>query len=443
MERLFMTSDLAKLTLLILISVFTNNLKGQDNWPQWRGPNGNGVALKGDPPIEFNETKNLKWKAEIPGKGHSTPIIWGDKVFVSTAVPTDRKPGEGEQDQEGGRLGPPSNSTEYIHKFMVICYDRQNGDILWERVMKEEIPLERTHELGSWASNSAVTDGEYLYAYFGSRGIFCLDFDGKLGWMKDFGQMDKVMSFGEGSSPALYGNALVILWDHQGESFIVALDTRSGDEVWRIPRDEITSWSTPLILEVNGEPQVITAATNKVRSYDLADGSIIWECEGLTRNVIPNPVYADGILYLMSGYRGNALMAIDLDRAKGDITGTDVILWEYNQDTPYTPSPVLMNGYLYFLRANNAALTCLDARTGEVQYSKERVGDMSTLYSSPTGVNDRLYIAAEGVVNVVKAGPTYSLLASNPIDDNFHASPVIVGDQLILRGFKYLYCFEQ
>jgi outer membrane protein assembly factor BamB len=196
-------------------------------------------------------------------------------------------------------------------------------------------------------------------------------------------------------------------------------------------------------VEVAGRAQVITSATNKVRSYDSETGNLIWECTGMTRNVIPCPVYADGILYLMSGFRGNALKAIDLASAKGDITGSKAILWEYNQDTPYTPSPLLMDGKLYLLKGNNGILTCLNGIDGKVIYSNQKLDGISAIFSSPTGNNDKIYIAGQGVVDVVKAGNDFTLLSKNSLEDTFHASPVIVGNDLYLRGFKYLYCISE
>ena len=414
-----------------------------ENWPQWRGPDETGVAIFGNPPVEFSEKKNVKWKTEIPGKGHATPIIWGDQIIVLTAVATENKPAEGEVKQENGRLGPPSSSTGFIHKFQVISVERKTGKIQWERTVREEIPLERTHALGSWASNSPVTDGENIYAYFGSRGLFCMDFKGNLLWDRDFGQMEIVMSFGEGSSPSIYKDKIVVVWDNEAGSFIVALDKKTGKDLWKVERDEKTSWASPLIVEVNGKAQVITAATNKVRGYDIETGELIWECTGLTRNVIPNPVYANGILFVMSGFRGNALFAINLGKAKGNIADSDVILWKYLQDTPYTPSPVLMDGKLYFLKANNGTISCLDAKDGKVNYVNEKLDGIVNIYSSPTGAGGHLYIAAEGVVDVIKAGPSFALLSSNKLDDTFHASPVVIGNDLYLRGFSYLYCISE
>ena len=428
---------------LIFISHVIPAQNDTGNWPQWRGPLATGAAVTGNPPTVFDETQNLKWKTEIPGKGHATPAVWGDKIIVLTAVPTTEKAAaepkslsEGEQQMSGA-------STDLIHDFKVILVDLNSGKIQWETTVARELPQENTHNLGSWASNSPCTDGEFIYAYFGSRGVFCLDLNGKIIWQKDYGQMKKHMSFGEGESPYLYKDKLFIQWDHEGESFVVALNKKTGDEIWKQNRDEKTSWPTPLVVEVNGQPQLITVATNQVRSYDANTGEIIWTTTGMTRNCIPNPVYADGILYVMSGFRGSALQAIDIAKAKGDITGTPAILWTYNQDTPYTPNPMLMDGKLYFLRVNNGFLTALDAKTGSVLYSKEKLEGISDLYSSPTGGAGKIYIASENICLVIKAGEKFEMLSSNKLDDDFHASPVIVGKKLILRGFKSLYCFEE
>ena len=429
------------ISIIISVFLFSNSFaQNNNNWPQWRGPLGTGAALKGNPPTEFSETKNLKWKTAIPGTGHATPIVWGDKIIVQTAVPTDEK-GDTSLMAKASRM--PGSISDVIHDFKVLLVNRETGKIMWEKTVIREMPQEGTHKLGSWASNSPCTDGEFIYAYFGSRGLFCLDFEGNIQWQKDFGQIKKVMSFGEGESPFLYKDRLFIQWDSEDESFMFAIDKKTGNEIWKVKRDEKSSWATPIVIEVNGKPQVITSATTQVRSYDYNTGEVIWSCTGMTRNVIPNPVYADGILYVMSGFRGNALLAIDVANAKGDITGTGTILWTYNQDTPYTPNPLLMDGKLYFLRANNGDLTCLDAKTGKVFYSKQKLGEIGNLYSSPSGVGDRIYVAAENICLVIKAGEKFEITASNPLEDNFHASPVIVGNELFLRGFKSLYCFSE
>ena len=438
---------LRKTSLILCLSLMIVHLHAQENsaftsnWPSWRGLYNCGSVIGGNTPIEFSETKNVKWKVEIPGKGHATPIIWGNQIIVQTAVATDKKAENQDATKPSNPMAP--NQTDLIHQFMVISLDKNSGKINWKTTVKEVVPTERTHELGSWASNSPCTDGEYIFAHFGSRGLFCLDMKGNVKWERNFGQMDIVASFGEGSSPAIYKDKIFIPWDHQGKSFIYALDKKTGKDVWTAKRDEITSWATPVIVEVNGKAQVITSATNKVRSYDAETGKVIWECTGMTKNVIPCPIYADGILFLVSGFRGNAVKAVDLAKAQGDITGTPVILWEYNQDSSYTPSPMLLDGKLYFLKGNNGIMTCLDAKTGKVIYSNQKLDGISNIFSSPTGNKDKIYIAATNTVDVVKAGSEFSLLSKNVLDDTFHASPVIVGNDLFLRGFKYLYCISE
>jgi outer membrane protein assembly factor BamB len=418
--------------------------RSDSNWPQWRGPMHTGASPDGQAPVLFSETKNLKWKTAIPGKGHATPIVWEDKIIVCTSVATDEKIEIAAGTSTDGNANPMGGvRAEFVHEYKVMMIDRIDGKILWEKTVAKEMPQEGTHDLGSWASNSPATDGEFIFAYFGSRGIHCLDFEGNILWQKDFGQQNKHMSFGEGDSPYLYKDRLFIQWDHNGESFLVALDKKTGNELWRAGRDEVTSWATPLVIEVNGKAQVVTVAPNQVRSYDIETGEIIWTATGMTRNTIPNPVYSDGILYLASGFRGSALWAVDPAKAKGDITGSDAILWSYNQDTPYTPNLLLMDGKLYFPRVNNGFLTCLDAKTGAVIYSKQKLEGISTLFSSPTGADGKIYIASKGVVLVIKAGENFELLAANTLDDDFHASPVVVGNDLIIRGFSSLYCFSE
>jgi outer membrane protein assembly factor BamB len=256
--------------------------------------------------------------------------------------------------------------------------------------------------------------------------------------------MEKVMSFGEGSSPVVHKDHLIVLRDHQGASNLVVMDKETGNTVWEKPRDEVSSWSTPLIVEVGGMAQLITSATNKVRSYDLNSGEVIWECSGLTRNVIPSPVYSGGIVYVMSGFRGNALLAIDLSRATGDITGSDAIIFTFDQNTPYTPGPVLMGGKLYFLKANNGYLTCLDAGDGHTHYTNQKLEGINEIFTSPLGVKDRLYIiGTNGTGVVVKHGEQFEVLAQNWLNDRFFASPVAVENELILRGEKFLYCISE
>ncbi len=417
---------------------------GDAYWPQWRGPGTAGAALRGDPPVEWDESKNVKWKIEIPGKGHGSPVIWDDRIFIQTAVATSKRgksPVAEGGSGRGGRRGPPSVGTDRIHKFVILAVDRKTGKIVWQKTLREDLPHERSHADGSWASYSPVTDGRRVYAFFGSRGLYCLDLNGKLQWKKDFGKMTTRMQFGEGSSPTLYGDKIIINWDHEGQSFITALDKKTGKEIWKTRRDEPTSWATPLVVEVKGKAQVISSAATRVRGYDLASGKPIWQCGGLTLNVIPTPVYANDIVYVASGFRGSALLAIRLSTAKGDITDSDAVVWKYGRYTPYAPSPLLQDGKLYMLRTNSGYLSCLDAATGKEHYLNKKLEGIGTVYASIVGAGDRLYVVGKnGTTVVVKQGSEFKVLSTNVLKDNFTASAAIVGKELYLRGDKHLYC---
>ncbi|NJL28670.1 MAG: PQQ-like beta-propeller repeat protein, partial [Thermoanaerobaculia bacterium] len=339
----------------------------------------------------------------------------------------------------------PKVEVSSAQRFVVMALSRTDGEVLWERTATETKPNEGTHLDGSWASASPITDGERLFAFFGSYGIYAYDLDGKLLWSKDLGDMQTRNAFGEGSSPAVWGDTLVINWDHEGDSFIVALDKHTGEERWRVARPgERTSWSTPLVVAEGGKPQVIVAATERSRGYDLATGEVLWQAGGMTVNVIPSPVYADGMVYLMSGFRGSALQAIRLSEAKGELSGPPAIVWSHDRDTPYVPSPLLYDGKLYFLKVNTGILSVLDAKTGQVLYNEQRLDGIQGVYASPVGAAGRVYLVGRnGVTLVLKNGDRFEQLASNTLDDRFDASPAVVGGEIFLRGHKHLYCLAQ
>lgn len=425
-------------------------------WPQWRGPAATGVAPHGNPPLEWSETRNVRWKVEIPGRGHATPIVWGDRVYIQTAVKTDRKveaketaekppePPRGRPGRHGGNwMG--SVEPKHIHEFAMLALERRTGRTVWKTKLCEELPHEGGHQEASHASNSPVTDGEHLIACFGSRGVYGLDMQGEVIWRTDFGQMETRMGFGEGSSPTLYGDTVVVNWDHEGHSFVAALDKKTGKQRWRVDREERTSWATPLVALVDGQPQVITSATDLIRSYDLNTGELLWQCGGMTVNVIPSPVCGNDLVYVMSGFRGNALRAIRYADARGDITDSATVAWDYDgKGTPYVPSPLLYGDMLYFLDNNRAMLSCFDAKTGQPHYTRQRLEGLEGVFASPVGASDRVYVVGRGGTTVViKHGSAFELLAANTLDDSFTASPAIVGNEIYLRGQKNLYCIAE
>ncbi len=410
-------------------------------WPQWRGPLGTGVAPDAKPPVEWSETKNIRWKTELPGNGHSTPIIWGDRIFLTAAVPY----GDALKAKYSGAPGAHDNlPVTHQHKFVVFAISRRDGKIVWQRTVHQGFPHEGGHYTASLASNSPVTDGEFLFAFFGSHGLYCLNLDGELQWEKNFGKMQSKHGHGEGSSPALHGNTLIINWDHEGRSYVVALDKRNGKQRWKVMRDEVTSWATPIVIDHKGSPQVVICGTSRVRGYDLATGRIIWECGGLSANIVASPVAADGRVFAGSSYDKRALLAIRLEGARGDITRTDHVVWTRLRGTPYVPSPLLYGDSLYFLTHYQGVLTRVNAKTGEDQPGPFRLGGIRNVYASPVGAADRVYITdRNGTTLVITNDDKPSILAINRLDDSFSASAAIAGKELYLRGQRKLYCIAE
>jgi len=336
-----------------------------------------------------------------------------------------------------------SEKPTEAYQFALLCLDRQTGKTLWQGIAREAVPHEGAHRDHGFASFSPVTDGQRLFAYFGSRGLHCFDLQGNRKWEKDLGRMQTKNSFGEGSSPVLFGKTLVVNWDHEGDDFIAAFDSETGRELWRQPRDEDTSWATPLVVQHEGKAQVVTSATRKVRSYDLASGKLLWECAGMTGNVVPTPVSDFGLLYAISGFRGSALLAIRLGRS-GDLTGSDAIAWSHKKSTPYVPSPLLYGERLYFFAGNNGVLSCFDAQSGRALIDAERLEALQGVYASPIGAAGRVYLVGRnGATVVIKDAEKLEVLATNRLDEKIDASPVAVGKELLLRGQEHLYCIAE
>ncbi len=458
---------------LVLLSLFASASLAQDfasqrlnNWHQWRGPLANGFAPNARPPVEWSETKNVKWKVTIPGEGIATPIVWGDRIFILMASPVadgeaatpalrvnqpalmaqQRPPSNGAANgaQRGGQ--PGSGAAPTMFKFDILCLDRGSGQTIWQKTARQVVPHEGHHPTSTFASASPVTDGQHVWVSFGSRGIFCYDLAGNEQWHKDLGQMKTRNAFGEGASPALYNDTLVVPWDHEGDSFIVAMNAATGQEKWRKPRDESTTWATPLIVPHAGRVQVITNGQNRVRSYDLANGDLIWECGGQGPNPIPSPVLVDDSVVVMTGFQRFAAYSIPLD-SKGDITDTDKPTWKINDGTPYVASPLLYDDLLYFTKDRGNLLTSLDARSGDILIDRKRLPDISSIYASPVGAAGRVYISSrEGKTIVLEQGRDKELkvIRTNELaGDSIDASPALVGNEMFLRSGNHLYCITE
>ena len=427
--------------LTVPVAAAEGAVDANQQWPQWRGPLGTGAAPEADPPVEWSESKNIRWKIALPGRGHSTPIVWGDRVYVTTAVPF------GEAVTPKPETAPGAHDNVLVthrHAFMVMAIGRRDGKIVWQRTVREALPHEGGHYSGTQASASPVTDGEHVFAFFGSHGLYCLDLDGVVQWEADFGEMQSKHGHGEGSSPALHGDTLLVNWDHEGRSFVAALDKRTGTERWKVARQEVTSWATPIVFEQGGKAQAIVSGTDRVRAYDLATGKVIWECGGLSANIVASPVAADGMVYAGSSYEKRAMLAIRLDGARGDITGTDRVAWTRTRGTPYVPSPLLYKDALYFLAHYQGILSRVHAKTGQDRPGAFRLGGIRDVYASPVGAANRIYITDRtGLTVVIRHGDTPELLARNRLDDRFSASAAVVGRELFLRGEQHLYCIAE
>lgn len=414
-----------------------------ENWGQWRGPLATGEAPQGNPPLTWDEAEgtNIRWKTEIPGRGLSTPVVWGDRVFLTTAIPF----GEALPPKPSTAPGNHDNlAVTHRHKFVALAIQRSSGKILWQQKLREGLPQEQGHHTASLASNSPVTDGEHVFAFFGSFGLYCLDVKGKLIWKADFGAMQSLHGHGEGSSPALHGETLVINWDHEGKSFAVALNKRTGKEKWRVERNEVTSWSSPIITVHDGKPQVIISGTSRIRGYDLDNGKVLWECGGLSSNIVASPVAGGGMVFAGSSYDKRALIGILLDGAKGDITGSKQIAWNRFRGTPYVPSPLLYDDSLYFLTHYQGILSRVAARTGEDSPGSFRLTGISNVYASPVAAAGRIYVTdLDGATIVLSRGEIPRNLALNHLAEPVSASPAIAGKQMFLRGEKHLYCLEE
>lgn len=425
------------------LTALSRGIERLDQWPQWRGPLGTGASPRANPPARWDGAtgENVRWKAPVPGRGLSAPIVWGDRVFLSTAIPFGEPLPPRYSTAPGTHDGVP---VTHWHKFVALAYHRSDGKLLWSRVLREALPHEGGHHTASLASNSAVTDGERVYYFFGSYGLYCLDMDGTVLWEKDLGQMQTLHGHGEGSSPVVCDSQLIVNWDHEAGSFIAAWDLRTGKEQWRTPRDEVTSWATPIVVEHDGKQQLVVSGTKRIRSYDPATGVELWQCGGLSTNVVASPVAGHGMVFAGSSYDTKALLAIQLNGAQGDITGSDRIAWSRTRGTPYVPSPLLVDDALYYLTHYQGILTRLHATSGADRPGAMRLERIGNVYASPIAAAGKIYITdMEGTTNVLYHAEVPRPLAINKIDDEISASAATAGRELYLRGRSTLYCLAE
>jgi outer membrane protein assembly factor BamB len=423
-------------------SGFTFNIS---NWSQWRGPEGTGLSNETGLPIEWGAGKNIKWSAAIPGQGHSSPIVWGNKVFLTTDIEGETVAGaKAVEHKLGGKVfvHPDSVGANRKHTFKLLCFDRGTGKALWEQTAYQGTVYDDRHRKGSYAAPTPATDGDRVYAWFGGEGdgLYCYDSDGKLIWKTAVGKIANI-GMGPGSSPVIFENVVILQCDEdEGKSsFIVALDKKTGKEVWKASRKVQASWSTPLIVKTSQRVELITSGNEWVISYDPKTGKELWQAKGHGSNAIPTPLAGHGMVFVYAGFPAKKTMAIKLG-GTGDISDSSNIIWQYEKGTAYVPSSILYGDYIY-LMTDRGILTCLDAKTGKTVYEGGRIPVPASFTASPVAFDGKILLTSEdGDTYVIKAGPKYEVLATNSVGEPVYASPAISDGMIFIRGEKNLYC---
>jgi len=431
-------------------------VSGQD-WPQFRGASGDGRATAATHPEKWSPEENVAWKTPIPGVGWSQPIVWGDKIFLTTAVSDNAKrpkPGDwspGEAGMLTAIFGNYRKPPAIDYRWLVLCLDRATGKVLWQQTAHEGKPPIPIHAQNTYATETPATDGERLIAYFGMVGVYCYDFDGKLLWSKNLGTFPTQMDWGTGSSPIIHGDLVFIQCDNDKSSFLIAFDKKTGDEVWRVNRDERCNWCTPFVWKNENRTELVVGGGTKMRAYEPTTGKLLWEMSASGR-CATSPVATSKLLYVdsgdrMTGQRG--ILAAIKSGASGDIslsgsdTTNDFVAWSVTFNGHPVASPIVVNDCLFVLTQSNYIITCFDANTGKQHY-RQRLPDAAGLTASPWAVGDKiLCLDQSGQTFILAADPKFKLLGTNKLaDEMFWASPSPSGDSLFLRGLDHLYCIR-
>jgi outer membrane protein assembly factor BamB len=432
--------------ILSLLAAIPSQTPSQRDWPQFRGGPAAGVAEEKGLPDSWSKTKNVVWKTEVPGRGWSCPIVWGDKIFLTSVT----RDGAAEEPKKGLYIGGERKLPTDIHHWLVFCLDFNSGKILWQKEAHQGKPQSPIHVKNSYASETPVTDGERVYAYFGNVGIFCYDMDGNELWSHKWSAFPTAFGWGTAASPVVHKDRLYIVNDNEKQSFLVALDKKTGKEIWKVSREERSNWATPFVWENEKRTEIITPGRKKIRSYDL-DGNVLWELAGMSSITIPTPFSRFGLLYVTSGYvLDNKCRPIYAIRpgASGDITlkegetSNQFIAWSRKFGGPYNPSPIIYGDYLYVLY-DRGMVGCFEARTGKEIY-KERIGAGANMFTvSPWAYGDMLFCLSEdGDTFVIQPGPQFKVIGKNSLDEMCMASPAIARKSLLIRTLTSLYRIE-
>ena len=438
-------TNLSRVVIAGCMLLMSTGWASAENWPGWRG-DGGGISPEKDLPLKWSEKEGIKWKISIPGAGHSSPIVWGNRVFVSTAVAKDPNV----ETFKGGVYmgGNSSKPDESEYAYTVICLDADRGSTLWPKAVVRQTPKTRRHIKNTYASETPVTDGKCVFVSFGPIGLYAVDFEGNVLWQRDLGLMPRQRGWGTASSPILFRSTVLVNCDSDGDSYIAAFDKATGAQVWRTDRKEGASWGTPFLFEAEGHATVVTNASRCMRGYDAATGKLLWECAGGSMITVPSPVGTQGLVFLCSGHDLLPMRPIVAVRpeASGDITPSagqsqsQGVAWSHRSGGPYVTSPLVLDDYLY-VPQDKGSLTCYEARTGKAVYEEQKLGTRNTITASPVAADGKIYVQAEGgECHVIKPGPQFEILAVNKLDETFCASPAVSAGKIYLRGLKHLYC---
>ncbi|MGA2135274.1 MAG: PQQ-binding-like beta-propeller repeat protein [Bryobacteraceae bacterium] len=414
-----------------------------DEWPGWRGPSSNGVSELKNLPSAWSNSRNVAWKAAVPGRGHSSPVIWGNRIFLTTDIEGDVLPGAApiKHTVEGQPFRhPDSVGGNRKHTLKVLCFEASSGKQLWEQTAYEGPVYDDIHKFNTYASPTPVTDGKFLYAYFESQGLYKYDFDGHLLWKMSLGGI-ATLGVGTGVSPVLFDDKILILADQDegAASFLAAISTADGKVAWKVKRKESVNWTTPVIVESGKQPLLIVPSMESVAAYDPHNGQELWRAAGLESNSVHTAVFGHGMVYVTSGFPKKIVMAIRLDPAKGQ----DRIAWKYDKGTGYIPSPILYGDYLYVM-TGAGLLTCLDAMTGEPKYEGKRFPQPGQFTGAPVAFDGKLMITSnDGDTYVVKAGPEFEVLSTNSLGEPVYASLALAGDSVYIRSAGSLFRIRQ
>jgi len=409
---------------VMAIVLCASSVGRSQNWPQFRGPGSLGVSGEKGLPIRWSSSDNVSWKTPLPGPGHSSPIVWGDRIFLTAFQPT----------ITSRLLSYISSSRD--GKLLALCLDRKDGKILWERSVPANA-IEQVHSTNSPATPTPVTDGRYVYFYFGSYGLLCYDFSGNKVWEHPLGPFPN--EWGSASSPVLYQNMLLLNCDTDGEDFLLALDKNTGKQLWKTSRNGATrAWPTPFVWETGERNEIVVSGSRHVRSYDPVDGKLIWTVDGLTQWVTPTPAAAHGLLFVSANGPGGAIIMAIRPGGRGNITGSHVV-WRHDRAAPYSTSPVVLGDYLYAVK-EGGILICLSAKTGELVYQK-RLPATGSYYASPIASEGKIYTLSErGETCVVEEGSEFKVLATNEVGERCMASPAVSRGQIFIRSDSTLFC---